>query len=204
VSREIPGSVPQALHELAAPLVEPVPDNPDGSVTPSRQEAPRWVAPLYLVLSLGLLPWVVVLATSLPDRSGTSNYRLAWVGFDVLLVASLARTAYLALRNSPFVVNVASVTAALLVVDAWFDVTTSRAGSERAMAILSAVLLELPIAALSLWIAGRAQVIIATTGVVHDRNDILPRVLRRRDQHRDQHRARRGKQPARGGSVNRP
>jgi hypothetical protein len=179
VSPDIPEVVPEVLHELAAPMIEPVPDNQGAAARSGGPEAPRWVGPLYLVLAGLLLPWVVVLAIELPDRSGTSNYRLAWVGFDVLLVASMARTAYLALRNSPFVVNVASATATLLVVDAWFDVTTSRPGSERMTAIASAILLELPIAALSLWIAGRAQMIIATTGVARDPNHVLPVFLRR-------------------------
>ena len=52
------------------------------------------------------------------------------MGFDVLLCGALARTAWLAWRRSPFVVNVASATAALLVVDAWFDVTTSPGGQD--------------------------------------------------------------------------
>src|SRR5512135_767911 len=76
-----------------------------------------WVAPLYLVFAAALVPWIFVLATTLPDRAVSQNYRLAWVGFDVLLALSIVRTAWLAWRDSPFVVNVASATAALLVVD---------------------------------------------------------------------------------------
>src|SRR5262249_46469468 len=92
--------------------------------------------------------------------------RLAWVGFDCLLLVAMARTAWLAARASPFVVNVASATAALLIVDAWFDLTTSPPGRERLYAVLAAALLELPAAALSLWIAVRAQRVIAPPGAL--------------------------------------
>jgi hypothetical protein len=143
------------------------------SVDGGRPEAPVlhrrpigwWVAPVYLVMSLILLPWIGILLATLPDRAVSHNYRLAWVGFDVLLVASMVRTAWLAWRRSPFVVNVASVTAALLVVDAWFDVVTA-SHREMMRAFLLALLVELPAAVLSLVIAGRAQLQIAKTGAV--------------------------------------
>src|SRR5512143_3036291 len=87
---------------------------------PADRAPGRWVAPLYLLMALIMLPWVGLLTVSLPDRVVSHNYRMAWVGFDVLLVVSMTRTAWLAWRRSPFVVNVASTTATLLVVDAWF------------------------------------------------------------------------------------
>jgi hypothetical protein len=124
-----------------------------------------WVAPLYLAMSLLLLPWIGVLLVTLPDRVVSQNYRLAWVGFDVLLVASMIRTAWLAWKRSPFVVNVASATATLLLVDAWFDVTTA-SGDDLVRAGALAMLVELPAAVLSLVIAGRAQVQIARTGAM--------------------------------------
>lgn len=126
----------------------------------------RWVPPLYLALACALVPWVVYLGLTLPDRAVSHNYRLAWVGFDVLLLGALARTSWLAWRRSPFVVNVASATATLLVVDAWFDVATSQSGMPRLIAVLSALLVELPAAVLSLVIAGRAQIVIARTGAI--------------------------------------
>jgi hypothetical protein len=138
-----------------------------------RRALSRWMIPLYSLLALALVPWVLWLAWTLPASSVTSHYRLAWVGFDVLLAGSMARTAYLAWRRSPFVVNVASATATLLVVDAWFDVTTSPGGDELVRSALLAVFVELPLAVLSLVLAGRAQIEIARTGAVAPR----PRVL---------------------------
>jgi hypothetical protein len=125
--------------------------------------------PVYALLAIAIVPWIIWLAWSLPERSVSSHYRLAWVGFDVLLCGALARTAYLAWRRSPFVVNVASATAALLVVDAWFDVTTSPGGHDLLVSAALALFVELPLAVLSLVLAGRAQLQIARTGAVNRR-----------------------------------
>ncbi len=140
---------------------------------PTDQPAPgsaRWVPALYLVLACALVPWVIYLALTLPDRAVSHNYRLAWVGFDVLLIGALARTSWLAWRRSPFVVNVASATATLLLVDAWFDVSTSQPGLPLTEAVISAALVELPAAVLSLIIAGRAQIVIARTGAIRSQH----------------------------------
>ena len=134
-----------------------------------RRAIARWIMPVYALLAVAIVPWIVWLAWSLPERSVSAHYRLAWVGFDVLLCGALARTAYLAWRRSPFVVNVASATAALLVVDAWFDVTTSPGGHDLLVSTMLALGVELPLAVLSLLLAGRAQVQIARTGVVNQR-----------------------------------
>ncbi len=112
----------------------------------SDDSAPRWVAPLFALLGAATVPWTIYLSLTL------HTYRLTWVGFDVLLTAALLATAYAAWRRHPLVGLLAAATAALLVVDAWFDVTLS-AGPERTGAILSAALVELPLAALCGWLA---------------------------------------------------
>lgn len=147
---------------LVAPVASAV-LTPAGA--PQRRPTGWWVAPMYLAMSLVLLPWTAVLIRTLPTHAMSHNYRLAWVGFDVLLMLSMGRTAWLAWRRSPFVVNIASVTAALLVVDAWFDVTTAPTGGMLQACVL-ALFVEMPAAVLSLVIAGRAQVQIARTGVM--------------------------------------
>jgi hypothetical protein len=137
---------------------------PAWAVLPRRVLA-RWIIPVYALLAVALVPWVVWLAWTLPERSVSAHYRLGWVGFDVLLCGALARTAWLAWRRSPFVVNVASATAALLVVDAWFDVTTSPGGQDLVVSAVAALGVELPLAVFSLVIAARAQIQIARNGV---------------------------------------
>jgi len=152
---------PPASSGEPAPTGEPA---SSGQVTAGRRPG-WWIGPLYLVLAVALIPWTGFLAATLPQRATSHHYDLAWVGFDLLLAASLARTAWLSLRRSPFVVNVASASATLLVVDAWFDVTTSPL-RDVPEALVSAMLVELPLAALSLFIATRAQREIARTGAV--------------------------------------
>ena len=147
---------------------------PPWAVLPRRVLA-RWIIPVYALLALALVPWVIWLAWTLPERTVTAHYRLAWVGFDVLLCGALARTAWLAWRRSPFVVNVASATAALLVVDAWFDVTTSSDGQDLLVSAVTALAIELPLAVFSLVIAGRAQIQIARSGL--EARSLLLRVL---------------------------
>jgi hypothetical protein len=113
---------------------------------------PRWMAPLFAVLGAGTIPWTVYLSLTLPDHARTHNYRLAWVGFDVMLIGAMLLTAYLAWRGRPLAGQAAGCTATMLIVDAWFDVTTS-GRHDVGLAVLLAVLVELPLAGLCGWIA---------------------------------------------------
>jgi hypothetical protein len=101
---------------------------------------------LAAVGSLVLVPWIGVLAATLPHRYEARHWTLAWVGFDVALVLGLAATALMAWRGRPAVIFPALVTATLLVCDAWFDTTTAQR-SDVLVSALSAVLVELPMAA---------------------------------------------------------
>jgi hypothetical protein len=113
---------------------------------------PRWVAPVFAVLGAATVPWTVHLAMSLPAEASAEHYRVAWVGFDVMLIVVLLLTAHAAWRGSRHVGLLAASTATMLVADAWFDVTTSRP-ADVPLAVLSAVLLELPLAVVCGWIA---------------------------------------------------
>ena len=125
-----------------APLNEPV----------RLATTPRWVAPVFAVLGAATMPWTVYLAMTLPEHADTHHYRLTWVGFDIMLIVVLLATAYVAWRGNRLVGLLATITATMLVVDAWFDVTTSTR-ADRPEAILSAVVIELPLAAVCGWIA---------------------------------------------------
>jgi hypothetical protein len=117
--------------------------------------------------SLLLVPWIGFLAATLPHRYEARHWTLAWVGFDVALLVGLAATAYMAWRGRPAVIFPALVTATLLVCDAWFDTTTAQR-SDVLVSALSAVLLELPMAA----------VLIAAVVLVHRQVVVAPRVRR--------------------------
>jgi hypothetical protein len=108
---------------------------------------------LYTAAAAVLLPWIVFLATTLPKRQFDRHYRAAWVGFDIILVYAIARTAYMAFRVDPRVQFPATATAVLLFVDAWFDVTTSANRAQFFEAVLLALFLEIPAALFSLYVA---------------------------------------------------
>jgi hypothetical protein len=114
---------------------------------------PPWTAPALFLCAAVLIPWTAFLFSSLPLHYSANHWRLAWGGFDVGLGAALAATALMVARRSAFAEVTATITATLLCCDAWFDVLTSRSSSEIAQAVASALLIELPLAALCFWMA---------------------------------------------------
>jgi hypothetical protein len=124
---------------------------------PVAAPAPRWVAPLFCLFAVILVPWIIYLAEALPARQTSEHWDVAWVGFDVMIFLGLASTAYFAARRITWVKESATALAVLLVVDAWFDCLTARPGWPLAQSLTEAFLVELPLAALSIWIARNAE-----------------------------------------------
>jgi hypothetical protein len=117
----------------------------------------RWVVPLFGVAALVLVPWIVFLVRSLPSTHAAAHWDVAWAGFDVGLALLLLAVAVAAWRRSPWLEGAATASAALLAVDAWFDILTSSTHLELGLAIGEAVLVELPLAALCLLLARDAE-----------------------------------------------
>lgn len=107
--------------------------------------------------SVGLIPWIVLLAITLPHRYVAGHWTATWVGFDTALLGCLAVTAWLAWRRRQSVVIFAFTTATLLSCDAWFDVTTASGRADTIIAIASALLLELPLATLLFAVSHHLQ-----------------------------------------------
>ncbi len=133
-------------------LAESPPDSPNDVTVPDNSLIVRLVGPVFALFSVILVPWVIYLAMTLPQRQVSSHYDIAWVGFDAMECLALASTAYFALRRSMFLATAATVTATLLMVDAWFDTMTT---PERDVLqpILLSLLVELPLAALCVWLS---------------------------------------------------
>ena len=127
---------------------------------------PWWVGPAFAVLALGTVPWVIFLAITLPRHATFAHYRGVWVGFDTALVAVLALTAYMAYRGRPWVALSSTAAATMLLVDAWFDVMTTPRGHGLLVSWLLAVVVEVPLAGICLWIAMHAEMVIANRVVV--------------------------------------
>jgi hypothetical protein len=149
--REQPRTEPADPLSKIDELVAPAPEA-ENAVLVDKARIVRWTGPLFGLFSLAMLPWTVYLAGSLPSRQLSPNYAAAWTGFDVILLCALASTAYFALRRSRYLSSAATSTATLLVVDAWFDVMTTP-GDQRWQSLLLAVAVELPLAALCLWLS---------------------------------------------------
>jgi hypothetical protein len=135
----------------------PVEDDKETTRVPT---VPWWVGPGFAVLAVGTVPWVIFLAVTLPRHATFAHYRGVWVGFDTGLIAVLALTGYLAWRGRPRVALAATAAATMLVVDAWFDVMTTPRGRGLAVSLALAGLVELPLAAICLWIALHAAEVI--------------------------------------------
>lgn len=132
-------------------LVDVVPE-PENAVLTDNARVVRWTGPMFSLFSVILLPWVVYIGISLPSRQLSPNYDIAWAGFDLFLLGSLAGTAYFALRRSRYLSTAAGATAALLVVDAWFDCMTTPA-PQRWQSFVLCFVVELPLAGLCLWLS---------------------------------------------------
>jgi hypothetical protein len=140
-------------------------------------ERHRWLAPLFVIVALGLVPWTIYLAVSLPSRHVQQNsYDLAWAGFDIALAAAIIATGIGVLWQRLWVQAAATCAATLLVCDAWFDVLSSNPGSDRLEAILLAVFAELPAAALCVYIASHSEKVAARA----QRYALVARGVRRR------------------------
>lgn len=114
-----------------------------------------WPARALIGAGLAMIPWLFVLAVQLPPTASAQHWPAAWVGLDTMEALGLVTTGVLVRLRDERRCLAAAATAALLVVDAWFDVTTSAPGADHLMALLLAVFLELPIASLCAALALR-------------------------------------------------
>ncbi len=108
-----------------------------------------------LLCSIGLIPWIIALALLLPSRYTTHHWTLAWVGFDVALLAGILATAWAGWRRRQVVILTAVITGTLLVTDAWFDIVTSATRRDLLISVATALVAELPMAVIMFHIAHR-------------------------------------------------
>ena len=99
--------------------------------------------------------WTIYIGVILPRRYSADHWDLAWVGLDVAQVSMLFACAWAAWRQRAVLALFATAFATLLLVDAWFDVTTARRGNIT-QSILLAAIVEVPSALLMLWVAYRS------------------------------------------------
>lgn len=95
-----------------------------------------------------LVGWIVVLMLTLPKHYTASHWRPAWVGFDIALLGAFAATAWASWRERQVLVLCLTITATLLCCDAWFDLVLDLGTPNFVMSLVSAVVAEIPLAAL--------------------------------------------------------
>lgn len=134
-------------------VVRDLPPAIDGPGDQRVRRTARGITELYGAMAAAVALWVVYLAFALPERSTALHYDVTWVGFDCFLIATMLGTAYWAYRLDPRVQLAANATATLLLVDAWMDITTAPDTAAFRLAVGMAILLELPLALLSLRVA---------------------------------------------------
>jgi hypothetical protein len=117
----------------------------------------RALARLLTVAVAGLLVWIVILGVSLPADDTTRQWRLLWIGFDTAEVAALGVTLWAVYRSRQLAIPAALITGTLFACDAWFDVVLSWGTGGWWFSLATAVLVELPLAAL-LWGSARSMV----------------------------------------------
>jgi hypothetical protein len=108
-----------------------------------------------VVCCIGLVAWITVLALTLPRYYRTGGWRGAWVGFDIAELAVFAATGWAAWRRRQILLICLVVLATLLCCDAWFDVVLDARTRDFLFSVLSAVIIELPLAALAIIAAHR-------------------------------------------------
>jgi hypothetical protein len=114
---------------------------------------PAWMPAAFVAATVVLVPWFVTVLVLIPRTHELHNLRLFWTGLDVFELVSMAATAWYLYRRSPFVAVSATVAAALLFSDAWFNVVTTVHVAHRAALVMA--LVEVPLAIYSVVIAGR-------------------------------------------------
>ena len=106
--------------------------------------------------AIGLIPWMIYLAFTLPANYVAHNWPATWIGFDCVLIAFMAATAVLGWLRRELVILPGFTTGVLLICDAWFDIMTAGPG-QLWPSVLAAAVLNLPIAAI--MITGAVRII---------------------------------------------
>jgi len=139
-------------------------DAPDPAARKASQRRRTILLALVIVSCVALAAWIGVLAATLPRYYRAGDWRGAWVGFDIALLLTFAAAGWAAWRRRQILIICLVVLATLLCCDAWFDVVLDARTSGFELSLLSAILIELPLAAVA--IQGARRLVRITTAVM--------------------------------------
>ena len=120
-----------------------------------------------------LVGWIIVLVLTLERNYTATHWRLAWVGFDIVLLGAFAATGWAFWRGRQIVIACLLVTATLLCCDAWFDVILDLGSSGVWVSIASAVIVEIPLA-LVMFNAARRLIRLSALVAMSEAGDAKP------------------------------
>jgi hypothetical protein len=104
----------------------------------------RWLPIVLRTAAVLLVPWIVVLGLTVKGHFGARNLSNSWVWLDVMEVSALLLLAALVRRRHRATSPIASATAVLLGLDAFFDLWSAHRGSAYLLAQVLAYSAELP------------------------------------------------------------
>jgi len=146
-------------------------DAQDSTLRRSGDRRRRIILAIIILCCVGLAAYTGVLAATLPRYYRTGGWRGAWVGFDLALLAAFAATGLALWRRRQILIICLVVLATLLCCDAWFDVVLDARTSGFWLSLLSALVIELPLAALAVLAARR---LLRTTNAMLRKSQGLP------------------------------
>lgn len=127
----------------------------DRASRPADGTVSRRLAWVLVGCGVALVPWTVYLVLTLPRVYTGHHYKASWTLFDIALLVALITTGIEALRGGRGTSLAAAATGTLLFVDAWFDVSGSGNRLDFRTALLTAVLVEIPLGVLCWRVARR-------------------------------------------------
>jgi hypothetical protein len=125
-------------------------DEPDPRASQGGERRRKLLLAGIVLCCVVLIVWIGVLAATLPRYYRAGSWRGAWVGFDLGLLAAFAATGWAAWRRRQLLIICLVILATLLCCDAWFDVVLDARTSGFWLSLLSALVIELPLAALAI------------------------------------------------------
>ena len=130
-------------------------DDQDARASKAVDRRRKIIVAAIIICSLALAAWIGVLASTLPRYYRAGDWRGAWVGFDLAELAAFAVTGWAAWRRRQILIICLVVLATLLCCDAWFDVVLNARTKGFELSLLSALVIELPLALLAILGARR-------------------------------------------------
>ena len=123
-------------------------DRPHPLMDPRLRRRRRFGLLFMTACCVGLACWIAILILTLPSRYTASHWQAAWVGLDIAELAGFAATAWAAWHQRQVIIFCMIITGTLLVCDAWFDLALDYGSPGFTTSLVSALVVELPLALL--------------------------------------------------------